>query len=414
MAALFMGACQGEESKEEVVYNLVQAEILPDLLEIEVNLDEYSDADPITLEWTDAEYDGYGVVTYDMAFVREGGDFTRPVAVFHATSLVDSLRTKRTFTKAELKEVYANASLTTKDSEVTVEWIVRTAGGGKKLQSESVGKIAMTMTPDPDPFRAGDDVYIGGAGAVESGRKFIYMPNINYLFDAAAHYNDNAPRCTTFDYEIFTKLTAGQPIYFKAGSADESETDWYFDMSGTSAEEAITVTRTLKKDATLAATVAADGLYRIRFNSVNGDFYLKKIDRATFRYWKLNANGGVNTSNVTTNLTYERDGNWTLPSVAIPAEVAGYKFIFYGLDSDQPYGAQYVDTFTMSIPTIAEASDSYWQVVPVRGGAPTKLDVDRGNGTWRFPDEVKGKNISVTIRMNDEAGAYTHSIDIVE
>lgn len=404
LAALFMSACQGEESKEEVVYNLVQAEILPDLLEIEVNLDEYSDADPITLEWTDAEWDGYGVVTYDVAFVREGGDFTRPVAVFHATSLVDSLRTKRTFTKAELKEVYANASLTTKDSEVTVEWIVRTAGGGKKLQSESVGTLVMTMTPDPDPFVVGSPIFVVGAGAFEAGQKMTYMPSIDFHTDKAiaAHYNDNAPYCKSFDYEIFTQLTAGQPVYF-CTSQTPGDQDWYFTFNTETAETATTFVTSIKKDAVLSATVTADGVYRIRLNTATKEIYAKRISRVSHRVW---ANGAT----LDHDMTYLGNGVWQTDRTVPSNKNNGYKFLFFGLDGDQPHGAQYMD-LNLNNGSMEGVVPEYWYVVSVQGGAANANG--RANGTWKIPTEALDVPCRYTISMNDEAGAYTTSIEVL-
>lgn len=386
-------ACQ-DEVQQEVVYNLEAADILAPSQDYVADLDEY---EPLTFEWSEAEWDGYGVVTYDIVFVREGGDFASPVMVFHSATTDSTQRTRRTLSKNEIKELYSAASLTNKDREVVVDWKVRTAAGGKRLESATVGKVKMTMTPDPDPFVVGNDIFIDGEGAAEAGQKMVYIPSVDYHFDAR-DYNDNSPYCKTFDYEIFTKLTAGKPIYFWSGTSS-GDKDWFFALDGESGEAATTFTKSIRKDAVLTATVAADGVYRIRLNTVSGEVYLKKVNEVSFRWWP------GPTDNV---MEYVGGGKWEIVRT-VPAKAIGYKFLFKGLDGDQPYGSEYpevnlVDGSMNGVP------ENYWYVVSVKGGAAPALNKARANGTWRFPSEALGASATYTISMNADAGAYTTTI----
>ena len=390
-------ACQEEEGQQEVIYTLEPAEILESSQELVSDLDEY---EPLTFEWSEAEWDGYGVVTYDIAFVREGGDFSSPAMVFHNATTDSLTRTSRTLSKAEIKDLYAAASLTSKDRQVVVQWKVRTAGGGKRLESASVGKLTMTMTPDPDPFVVGNDIFIAGAGAVEAGQKMVYMPSIDFHLkeDGARDYNDNSPYCKVFDYEIFTQLKAGEPVYFWSGETS-GDKDWFFAFDGESAESATTFTKSIRKDAVLTATVAADGVYRIRLNTSTGEIYLKKVNTVALRNWPGPKD---------TDMEYLGHGNWAV-TTTIPENAIGYKFLFKGLDQDQPYGSEYPE-YELNEGSMNGVADAYWYVVSVEGGAAPALTKPRDFGVWRFPSEVLGKSAVYTISMNADAGAYTTSI----
>ncbi|MCM1501786.1 MAG: hypothetical protein NC115_03860 [Bacteroidales bacterium] len=356
------------------------------LLEISVDLDDYT---PVSLEWAGAEWDGIGFMTYDIAFDRIGGDFSRPVAVFHAPGIEDS---SMELSKDEMKSVFSAASVTSKDREVSVQWIVRTAAGTQKLSS-APAVIHMAMTPDPDAFVAGNPVYIAGEGALESGMSMTYIPSIDYDFKAA-HYNDNSS-LKNFNYEIFTELGAGKPYYFWSGTTT-GDKDWIFAVNPEKPQGYSTVTRSILKDADMTASVSSSGVYRIRMNTSSGEIYIKKVNSVSLRYW----NGSVHDNT----MQYKGNGVWSI-DLNVPAGSFGYKFLFMGLDSDQPTGAEYPSQAYSS-----DREDRYWRIVTVIGGAATAAN-PRAAGTWAFPADAMGRTSTYTVYMNDTYGAYTHYIE---
>ena len=108
-------------------------------------------------------------------------------------------------------------------------------------------------------------------------------------------------------------------------------------------------------------------------------------------------------------MTYKGNGVWQVDRI-VPSGKTGYKFLFKGLDLDQPYGGQYM-SLNLNNGSMEGVAPKYWYVVSVQGG--TAAAGVRNNGTWLFPTEVFDKKCRYTISMNDEAGAYTTSIEVL-
>ncbi len=392
-AMAVLAACNGTGGEEpEVAYTLTPAASAGPETDVTVDLDEY---EPVTFSWGDAVWEGRGFATYAILFDKRGGDFSKPVAAFYAPRIDDR---SITLSKDDIKSVYTAASETSKDKEVYVDWVVKTAAGGKALLSP-VRTLHMTMTPDPDAFVPGNPIFIDGPGAAEAGQQMTYIPSIDYHKDAR-DYNDNSTRVKDFDYEIFTKIKGGEPFWFWSGNSTGGQ-DWIFSLDADAPMDAATYTMSIQKDANIHTVAGSDGLFRFRFNSKTREVYVKRIDRVSLRYW------APLTDN---NMTYQGNGVWSV-DLTIPAGKNGYKFLFFGLDGDQPTGSQY-PTVDLG-PTIADTPANYWTIVTVVGGAAPARTAARAFGIWRFPAEIEGKMARYTIKMNAEAGAYTHSIELL-
>lgn len=397
VAGILMCSCSDSENVE-THYTLEPGVAAAPEDGIAIDLDDY--ADTLHLVWSAASWDGPGYPVYSVAFDLIEGDFSRPVAVYYVPEIGAS---ELLLTKTELKDIYNTVAAGEKVSSLQVKWTVRTAAY-RSFKSDEARTIVLSMTPDPDAFTPGNDIYIDGEGACEAGRKMVYIPNTTYSWDKSisAHYNDNAPRCKSFDYEIFTELKGGKPFYFWSGEST-GDRDWIFIFDNTSASDAVNYSLSIKREATYNCAVAADGVYRIRINSSAKEVYVKQITRISLRYW----------APVTDNtMTYIGDGVWTI-DLAVPAGKVGYKFLFVGLDDDQPTGAQYpseakpdVNDFSLLNP-----ADKYWHMVPVQGGA---ANGNKANGTYLFLDAAFGKTCRYTVYMNDTYGTYTHCVSAVE
>lgn len=378
------GCNEKVEKSLDLSGNLVPAQIVSpsDTL---IDIDEYV---PVPFKWSGASWDGIGVMTFDMAFDRPEGDFSRPIAVFHAPGPADS---RRVLSKDEIKSVFA-AATSSKESEISVQWIVRTAAGAQKINS-APATVRLAMTPEPDAFVPGNTIYIAGTGSVEKGQHMTYIPSIDYDF-AADHYNDNS-NLKNFNYEIFTELEAGKPYYFWSGTTT-GDKDWYFTVDPSNPEGYSTVSKSIKKEADTTAAVSVSGIYRIRMNTSSGEIYIKRISSVSLRYW----NGAVNDNT----MTYEGSGTWSV-RLNVAQGAFGYKFLFFGLDGDQPTGSEYP-----SLEYSSDPMDKYWHIVTVKGGAATAAD-PRAAGTWGFPETAMDRESLYTIYMNDIYGSYTHYIE---
>ena len=151
-------------------------------------------------------------------------------------------------------------------------------------------------------------------------------------------------------------------------------------------------------------TVTADGVYRIRLNTATKEIYAKRISRVSHRVW---ANGAT----LDHDMTYLGNGVWQTDRTVPSNKNNGYKFVFFGLDVDQPHGAQYMD-LNLNNGSMEGVDPKYWYVVSVKGGAANANG--RANGTWKIPTEALDVPCRYTIYMNDEAGAYTTSIEVLQ
>lgn len=394
-ALLLLAAACEEKVQEEFVPTLKSSLVNGPEDGLSVDLDDY--ADTLTFSWTAPSWDGTSYPTNKLLFVRESGSFDHPDYVYYVPGIgITSVG----FAKASLKEIYAAASETAKDSRVSVKWAVATSAG-KKTEISEGRSFTMTMTPDPDAFVAGNPVFIDGDAVLEQGRHLVYIPATTYSWDKAvsAHYNDNAPRCKEFDYEIFVDLEGGKNFYLWSGTST-GDKDWYFCpvTASRNVADAESYSLSIRKDADFSATVPSSGQYRVRINTKGREIYVKKINTMSLRYW---AGAKDNT------MTYDGNGVWHI-DLSVPANCQGYKFLAKGLDGDQPHGAQYPALATPdgAISTYNPA-DPVWHIVPVQGGAANNA---KANGTFLVPAPAKGVKVRYTLYLNDEYGTYTHCI----
>lgn len=379
--------------------NLTPASPLEPADEIPLDLDTFSDTDTLWFRWNKAEWDGLGWPTYSLAIYKEQETGGNPVYSRHVAQL-DS--TRMYLKKDELKNIFNTVAGGEKISSVDVFWSIRTSAKDTRAQESGRRKITLAMTPDPDAFVAGNDIILDGEGAgTEAGRKFVYIPNTTYSWNKSisAHYNDLAP-LKEFDYEIFTSLEAGKPIVIWSGTST-GDRDWIFVPDNDSAESAGSYSLRTVKEAAFRTCVSTSGTYRIRLNSQSKAIYIKKINEIKLRFWApVNDNP----------MTYQGNGTWYV-DLAIPSACKGYKFLFFGLDGDQPTGAQYPSE-TVPSGTVPEMNpaDRYWNIVPVQGGP---ANGNKENGTFRVLDDAKGRVCRYTIYMNDTYGTYTHCVSEV-
>ncbi|MBQ7195739.1 MAG: hypothetical protein IJS07_08940 [Bacteroidales bacterium] len=324
--------------------------------------------------------------------------------------------------------------------------------------------------PGPD-FEAGDVIKVKGDGVadIDKDHHMSYLPKMNYhpdrevapsFSDYCSYKNDGGtnPKAEFFntwtgmynaetdvwdkyfDYEIFVSLVEGQPLYLYTDKGayiqqtgdftwkDAAPADNGHEVGGKTSIEIVGAE-------TPFFTVPTTDIYRIRFSTVTKMAYVSAISsntstsvpglkRVILRLWP-SQNGGYagGGKGGDVDMTYKGHGVWTVEHLDFNTSVgyngnsgnAGYKFLFGGLDSDQPTGKQYaVANSTSSAEGGYVAFDpanpdlNYWSMVPVQGGP---WNNSGANGCWTYYPDLQGKGVNtITIYMNDTYGAYVHSI----
>lgn len=433
-AGLILAACEENETPHSTLDfsgTLVASQAITPETETQFDLDGPAEG---VFKWTAPSWDGIGFATVNIAFDKMGGDFSKPIASYYAASPTDSAKV---LSKDQLKSLHAILQDGTKAKETSCIWAVRTSAGGKTLVSEA-RTIKFKMTPEPDAFKAGNRIYIGGTGFDDpcTDQHMTYLPGIDYgrAKDAAKYpqWNDNdelalngGSGLTGFDYEVYTRLKEGGTLYlWSGGTADEP--DWYIcpeDNASIADGKILSSTRTVAKDAHFEYKVKRSFIYRIRYNSSTGQITIDDYDPTsknskpssgavqygmTFRYWH-------NGSPIDNSMDYIGNGRWEIKNVT-PQSYNGFKFLNFGIagNSDQPMGCQYVTIYNYGA-SKAETDDRYWYIGPVQGGGSTSsVGGAPTNGTWTFPSWTVGKTLNVAVDLNDTHGAYYLTLDVAE
>jgi len=355
---------------------------------------------PAEFKWTASSWDGLGTPSYEVLFAAaSAADFSKPVI----TKTTDA--TSVEFTVEEVTTLFEKTCAAFTDPTASAKWCVRTKVDDKTVVSE-VRNVTIHKKPEKK-FVAGMTLSVGGAAAIETAKDMVYIPNTTYSnnLEISAHYADNIKnnQLYDFDYEIWTKLEADQPVYIHCGE------DWYLNLNNSSIHDVTAYELVESLDEITTVTVPVSTVYRIRLNTETKAMQIKQISKFEFRYWK----GPVNIS-----MTYDGNGRWHADA-SLAAAVFGYKavveFVKDGAKiDDQPYGAQFpaAATPTGELSSFDPVNDNYWHVVSVKGGGANATP--KTAGTFMVPNAVKGVNVRYVFEFNTKNGTYTHCIENIE
>lgn len=237
-------------------------------------------------------------------------------------------------------------------------------------------------------FEDGDPLYIDGSGT-EAGQKFSYITEKSYNTTLGNSGEIDAFKDQDYKYEIFTKLSAGSKFYFRSVGG----TDLY------TLNAAGTEVRKIAAAAEAEGTVAAEGIYRIRFNITSGKAYVAPVGEVShFFCW---------TSKLTP-MTYEGKGVWVIKNLNISLQKTDwgfderYKFKFMVDGKAQPFGCMSTNG---NRPGASEPA-TYWYVQPSKA--------HQWEPAFKYPDALCDRNnltrwyADLYLYMNDDKGHYTH------
>lgn len=331
------------------------------------------DVSNLYFEWEKAQAEDNSVVYYDILFDKLDGDFSNPIYIYQADG--NGLNTGATITKKGLNRI-ARLTGAKSEEEVTVKWTVRSNRGMNFALAKESRTITLLRMAGLEDLDDGERLYIGGAGS-EQGQRVKMIET----------------KESTVYYEIYTKLEAGEPIYFYTRIQANSDRIISIKEDGESLEE------TAGGEA-LPYTVDKAGVYRIKLDFKNKKISFEEINRVAIRNSWTNARGILN---------YTEKGVWELLNYNVQLQKTDWGFderykIEFTVDGKQEDWGQIQEKFFDNRPSIDRAG--------YRDMAPTD------NGQWsgsqfKFPEELCNRdNLSkyftdVTISMTAEKN-YTH------
>jgi hypothetical protein len=224
-------------------------------------------------EWEPSRAEDSGAVLYEIAFDKENGDFSNPVAMIAADNNGGS--NFATITHKQLNQIAALAGIES-SAQGTLKWTVFASKGINPVKAEQERTI--TLTRLAGFANIPDQLYITGA-ATEAGSdlsKAIRMKRVN-----------------EGEFEIYTRLTEGQSFQFTNASTGDP---LRYSLSG---EKIVEGGKT---------TVSKTGIYKYYLDFNIGAFTVKEITKVSiFLCW----------SQLKIELPYKGFGVWELTNHTI-------------------------------------------------------------------------------------------------
>jgi len=312
-------------------------------------------------EWEKAIAQDNGLVYYDVVFDKENGDFSKPIYVAPADN--NGISRGAVITHKTLNQIASLAGIPSATQGV-LKWTIMSSRGLTKVMSKQVRTLTITRLSG---IEAPTAVFITGEGS-EGGADLSQALNMKGLNGGN-------------EFEIFTRLLAGKKYSFVDSKTSVSRT-FTIDASGT----------TFKENAD-GATVAKDGIYRIRLDFLTGSASLVEVNKIDFFMCtpqKRNA------------LTYEGKGVWKLndlvPDFSTNWSDDRYFFWITLGGVEQKLGSNLRDNTPP-----ASTTGTYFNVVF------NPSDKDQWNYSFKFPNRTVPK-CSITLNLTPAVTEYNHIV----
>jgi len=316
----------------------------------------------VLFSWAPALAENGGMVLYEIAFDKTGGDFSNPV--FMTASDNNGGKTSATITHKQLNQIAELMGIGSAETG-TFQWTVFSSKGINPVKAEEARTITVTRLEGFADIPA--NVYITG-DATEPGADLSSAYIMKKLGDG--------------EFEIYTQLTAGKTFKFVNAN------------SGTPAEYSLNGDKLVEGG---TSTVAETGVYKYYLDFNIGLFTTKKVNTVyLFLNW----------SQREIELPYVGNGTWAITNYAIT-----------GLSGSDNTDDRY--KFRM------ESSDgeTEWRTLTPNDSKPTgniayyymqeMTDVAQwtNNQIWKAPwtDGWDDKSYDVTFILNAQ-GPYTHNL----
>jgi starch-binding outer membrane protein SusE/F len=322
-------------------------------------------ATPATVDfkWDAAQAADGGLVLYEIAFDKEGGDFSQPI--YKTVSNGSGLETMLTLTHKELNKI-ANAGGIAASSSGKLKWTVF-ASKGTNDKASAVSRTLQLNRP---------------AG-------FADIPAALYLTGTATEGGSEIAQAIPLKkkeegvFEIYTSLKPGDYIITDGTTANAKK--YYLDNGG------------MIKEGETPVTVTGDPkTYRLTLDFNVATSQVVEIQSVGLFMPAYNTEIGT--------LSYAGNGTWRgddIPVEFFPFDWGRderYKFVLH-----TPAGPEYVGSMNANNVPPAGQPDAYFYVVPVTSSP--------WDNTYKFDPSADRQRVKVDLIMKSD-GAYTHTVTV--
>lgn len=317
----------------------------------------------VYFEWEKAVAEDNGVVYYDVLFARTDGDFSNPIYVVPADN--NGISTGASITHKVLNKIGKLAGIASAEEGV-LKWTVASSRGLTRVVSKETRTINITRISGID---APDVLYLTGEGT-EGGADLSQALTVKGLEGGN-------------EFEIYTRLLAGKTYSFVDSKTNVSRTF------------SVNADGTTFKEATDGATVAKDGIYRIRLDFLSASVSISEITKLDFY---------MCTPKKRETLTYQGKGIWKLTDLVPDFTSGGWSddryFFWMTIDGvEQKVGSVNRDNPQPPSGTSGSFFNLYYQ----------PADMDQWNYSFKFPNRSIPK-CSIVVSFSSTADVYTHEI----
>jgi len=316
-------------------------------------------------EWEPAKAEDSGMVLYEVAFDKEGGDFTNPI--YRMASDNNGGYNHATISHKQLNKIAAMAGIQSAATGKLI-WTVFSSKGINDVKADESRTIELTRLAGFAEVPV--DVYVTGEGS-EGGADLTKAS----IMKATANG----------EFEVYTKLTAGKTYFFtdaKVGSPRKFYTD-----------------KGLLKEGTTGSTVTKTGVYRVKLDFNVGSSIYTEITNIELFFCPTNA--------FLFSLDYQAKGEWKASSKPITFKQEGwgrderYKFKMTTINSAGDTVEEWLGTPNTDSRPTASSPASYYYLYPV--------DNSQWNGKFKFAGEMDMALVDVRVLLQADA-PYTHEV----
>lgn len=327
----------------------------------DVKLDPTSSA-TVMFKWDAATTADGGVILYEVAFDKEGGDFSKPV--YKVMSDGAGVQTQVTLTHKDLNKI-GNAASIGASSTGKLKWTV-IASKGTNAKPASVSRTLQLERPAgfaENPV----DLYITGS-ATEGGADLSKAVKLKKIEEGV--------------FEVYTSLKAGD--YILTDKNTDGGKKYYIENG------------IIKEGATPVTVSGAAKAFRLNFDFTSATS--KSVEIQSIGLFMSAYNSEIGT------LNYIGNGVFEAPKVAVEfyqfswGRDERYKFIIH-----TTAGAEYVGSTNINNIAPAGQPAAYFYVAPVANS--------QWDNTYKFDPSADKKNVKVDVMF--QPNAYTHKVTVL-
>ncbi|QQL49984.1 SusE domain-containing protein [Mucilaginibacter ginkgonis] len=320
----------------------------------------------VTFKWDPATAEDGGLIIYQVAFDKAGGDFSAPVYKILADG--GGVQTQATVPQDSLNKIASLAGIAS-SSTGTLKWTVVSSKSTNLQTGKSSNTIQVTR---PAGFAVPPTtLYLTGT-ATEAG---------------ASDLSKAIPfkRTSSGVFEIYTSLQPGS--YQFSDKAGSGGTLYFLDANGV-----------IQQGSGSTTVAAAKTTYRMRldFNVATSN----TVEIQSLGLWMSAYNMEIG------QLAYLGNGTWENPKLPVTfyqfswGRDERYKFVLHTSSGLEYYGSTNVNNVAP-----AGQAASYFYLLPVTNA--------QWDNTYKFDPSIDTKNAKVDVYFNTSQSSYTHTATVV-